>query len=233
MMELRKSDDRGPTKLGWLDSKHTFPFGNYRDPRHQGFRELLVINEDRVVPGGGFGRHGHADMEVLSYVLDGELGHQDSTGTDGVIRPGEIQRVSAGTGIEHSEMNASTIAPVHFLQIWIKPSQHGIAPAYEQVAMPPVTQAAQIDLIAGPDGGPGAVKLHADGRLYRASLQPAATLALDLTPGRHAWVQVARGDAIIGDQPLATGDGLAVSEETHIVLTGGSAHAELLIFDLA
>lgn len=233
MLTIRKSEDRGPTKIGWLDSKHSFSFGGYRDPRHPGFRDLLVINEDRVTPGAGFGRHGHSDMEIISYVLEGALGHKDSTGTDGVIRPGEIQRMSAGTGIEHSEMNASAAEPVHFLQIWIEPGQRGIAPGYEQVAMPAVTQAAQLDLIAGPEGGEGAVTIHADARLYRASLEPGAALDVSIAPGRHAWVQVARGDARVNDQALATGDGLAVSDEAHLTLIGGSEPAELLVFDLA
>lgn len=233
MIQLRKGDERGPTKLGWLDSKHTFSFGGYRDPRHQGFRDLLVINEDRVTPGAGFGRHGHADMEIISYVLDGALGHKDSIGTNGVIRPGEIQRMSAGTGIEHSEMNASADEPVHFLQIWIKPGERGIAPGYEQVAMPPVAGPAQLDLIAGRDGGEGAVTLHADARIYRASLQPGGSLDVPIPQGRHAWVQTVRGDATANGQPLATGDGLAISDEPKLSLTGGTTVAELLVFDLA
>jgi redox-sensitive bicupin YhaK (pirin superfamily) len=233
MMTLRKAEERGPTKIGWLDSMHSFSFGRYRDPRHMGFRSLLVINEDRVAPGAGFGEHGHADMEIISYVLEGALGHKDSTGTDGVIRPGEIQRMSAGSGIEHSEMNASATEPVHFLQIWIQPNQSGIAPDYEQVAMPPVTGDAQLDLIAGPDGGAGAVTLHADARIHRASLRPGAALDVPLAPGRNAWVQVARGDALANGQALRTGDGLALSDETRLTLAGGSEPAELLVFDLA
>jgi len=233
MLTLRKSEDRGPTRIGWLDSKHSFSFGGYRDPRHLGFRDLLVINEDRVTGGAGFGRHGHANMEIISYVLEGVLGHRDSIGTDGVIRPGEIQRMSAGTGIEHSEMNASATDPVHFLQIWIKPGAGKIAPGYEQVAMPPVTRPAQLDLIAGHEGGAGAVTLHADARIYRASLRPGGSLDLSIPAGRHAWVQVARGDAVVNGQPLATGDGLAVSDEPTLSLSGGTAAAELLVFDLA
>lgn len=233
MLTLRKSEERGPTRIGWLDSKHSFSFGGYRDPRHTGFRDLLVINEDRVTPGAGFGRHGHSDMEIISYVLEGALGHKDSTGTDGVIKPGEIQRMSAGRGIEHSEMNASATEPVHFLQIWIQPSQRGIQPGYEQVAMAPVTADAQLDLIAGPDGGDGAVTLHADARVHRASLKPGASLHLPIAAERHVWVQVVRGDATANDQRLATGDGLAVSDEAALTLTGGSETAELLVFDLA
>lgn len=219
--------------MGWLDSQHSFSFGGYRDARHTGFRDLLVINEDRVAPGAGFGRHGHADMEIISYVLQGALGHKDSTGTDGVIRPGDIQRMSAGTGIEHSEMNASASEPVHFLQIWVKPNRRGILPGYEQVAMPSVTGPAQLDLIAGPDGGEGAVTLHADARVYRASLQPGAPLDVRIPAARYAWVQVLRGDAVANGQPLATGDGLAISDEPNLSLNGGTTVAELLVFDLA
>lgn len=233
MLTIRKSDERGPTSIGWLDSKHSFSFGGYRDPKHMGFRDLLVINEDRVTPGAGFGCHGHADMEIISYVLEGALGHKDSIGTDGVIRPGEIQRMSAGTGIQHSEMNASASEPVHFLQIWIKPGRRGVAPGYEQVAMAAVTQDAQLDLIAGPEGGDGAVMLHADARVYRASLKPGASLDVPLEAGRHAWVQVVRGDAAVNGKQIATGDGLAISDERSLTLTGGSEPAELLVFDLA
>lgn len=233
MMTLRKSDDRGPTRIGWLDSKHSFSFGGYRDPAHTGFGDLLVINEDRVTPSAGFGRHGHADMEILSYVLEGRLGHRDSTGTDGTIRPGEIQRMSAGTGIEHSEMNASATEPVHFLQIWIRPDQRPIPPGYEQVAMATVSADAQFDLIAGPEGGPGAVKLHADARLHRATLAPGATLDVPLAAGRRAWLQVARGTASANGVGLAAGDGLAVIDEPRLHLIGGTEAAELLLFDLA
>jgi hypothetical protein len=233
MLTLRRSEERGPTRIGWLDSKHSFSFGSYRDPRHTGFRNLLVINEDRVTPGAGFGRHGHSDMEIISYVLEGALGHKDSIGTNGVIRPGEIQRMSAGTGIEHSEMNASAEEPVHFLQIWIKPGERGIAPGYEQVAMPPVAGPAQLDLIAGPEGGEGAVTLYADARVYRAIIQPGGSLEVPIPAGRHAWVQVARGDAVANRQPVANGDGLAISDEPSLSLTGGTASAELLVFDLA
>ena len=233
MLAVRKSAERGPTKIGWLDSKHSFSFGSYRDPRHTGFRDLLVINEDRVAPGAGFGRHGHADMEIISYVLEGALGHKDSTGTDGVILPGEIQLMSAGTGIEHSEMNASTADPVHFLQIWIKPNTRGIAPSYEQVEMPSVTADAQLDLIAGPAGGKGTVTLHADATLRRANLRPGATREVAIPVGRHSWVQVVRGDVTVNGQHLATGDGLAISDEQSLKLTGGNEATELLLFELA
>ena len=186
-----------------------------------------------MTPRAGFGKHGHADMEIISYVLDGALRHADSIGTDGVILPGEIQRMSAGTGIEHSEMNASATEPVHFLQIWIKPDRQGIAPGYEQVTMPAVTADAQMDLIAGPNGGDGAVTIHADARVQRACLQRGTELDVPLAAGRHAWVQVARGNAKVNGQQLGTGDGLAISDETTLTLTGGSEPAELLVFDLA
>jgi redox-sensitive bicupin YhaK (pirin superfamily) len=232
MMKLRKSEERGATKIAWLDSKHSFSFGGYQDAEHVGFGNLLVINEDKVEPGAGFGRHGHADMEIVSYVLEGELGHRDSTGTDGVIRAGEIQRMSAGTGIQHSEMNASTANPVHFLQIWIQPSKFAVTPGYEQVAMPPITKRAQLDVIAGPEGGPGAVTLHADARLHRVSLAPAASMVIPLDASRQAWLQVVRGALTANGQPLKSGDGLSIREELNLSLTSADAPSEALLFDL-
>lgn len=233
MLEVRKADERGPTRIGWLDSQHTFSFGGYQDPRYTGFRSLLVINEDRVAPGAGFGEHGHRDMEILSYVIDGALRHGDSLGTGSVIRPGEIQLMSAGAGIRHSEQNASATEPVHFLQIWIKPGQTGLTPGYEQKALPPVTDAAQLDLIAAPEGGPDAVAVHQDARLYRASLRPGGSAELALAPGRHAWVQVVRGAAQVNGVELSSGDGLAVSDEAGLAFAVGAESAELLVFDLA
>lgn len=230
MMTIRKAAERGHTDIGWLDSWHSFSFGSYHDPRHKGFRDLLVINEDRVAPGKGFGRHAHADMEIVSYVVSGQLGHRDSTGTDGVIRPGEIQRMSAGSGIEHSEMNASEAEPVHFLQIWITPDARGIAPGYEQVTMPPVTAPAQYDLIAGPDGGPGAVRLHAAARIHRLSLEAGASFDIPLAPGRHAWLQMVRGEAMLGDQAVHAGDGLA-TDDTRL-FARATRPSEILVFDL-
>ncbi len=231
MLTVRKANERGHTQIGWLDSWHSFSFGSYHDPRHKGFRDLLVINEDRVAPGQGFGQHGHADMEILSYVVEGALGHRDSTGTDGVIRPGEIQRMSAGTGIQHSEMNASADAPVHFLQIWIEPRQHDIAPGYEQVTTVPLAEPAQFDLIAGPDGGPGAVKIHADARLYRLSLDAGATFDIPLEPGRYAWLQVTKGEVDLAGERLSVGDGLATDEAR--LFARAAEPTELLMFDLA
>ena len=235
MMTLRKSVERGPTRIGWLDSLHSFSFGGYRDPRHRGFRNLLVINEDRVAAGAGFPRHGHSDMEILSYVISGALGHRDSTGTDGVIRPGEIQRMTAGTGIEHSEMNASATEPVHFLQIWLLPARRGLTPGYEERTLPGVTgdAHAQLDLIATPDGGPAAVTLHADARLYRASLGSDGVLTLPVKAGRHAWAQVVHGGAAINGQRLDTGDGLALSDTPALDIRDADDRTELLLFDLA
>ncbi len=234
MLKLRKSEERGLAKISWLNSQHTFSFGHYHDPEHVGFRSLKVINEDKVTPGAGFGQHGHENMEIISYVLDGVLAHQDSTGTKGIIKPGEIQRMSAGAGIEHSEMNASEIEPVHFLQIWITPDQMGIKPSYEQVSMPSIVSPAQIDLIAGPNVQEGAVKLHADVSLYRVMLQPGATIDLALNSDRrHAWVQVARGSAFVQNQiKVGAGDGLAISGENLLSFLGADEPAELLIFDL-
>jgi redox-sensitive bicupin YhaK (pirin superfamily) len=233
MIKLRKAGERGPTRIDWLDSKHTFSFGGYRDPDHTGFRDLLVINEDRVNPGAGFSPHAHQDMEIISYVIDGALEHKDSIGNGSVIRPGEIQRMSAGSGIRHSEFNASKTDPVHFLQIWITPKRAGIAPGYEQAALPPVTAPAQLDLIAAPSGGPSAVDLHQDARIYRGSLEPGAEAELPVATGRHAWVQVVRGGAKVNGVALSEGDGLAISDEPKVSMAGAGSKAELLIFDLA
>ena len=234
MMTLRLAGERGHTQIGWLDSRHSFSFGSYRDPGHTGFRNLLVINEDRVTAGRGFGRHSHSDMEIISYVVSGALGHRDSTGTDGVIRPGEIQRMTAGSGIEHSEMNASATEPVHFLQIWIEPSQRALTPGYEQVTLARPTVDEPVGLIAGPAGGPGAVRLYADARLYQASLPLDVEGLVELAAGRSAWVQAIVGAATVNGCRLQAGDGLAVSGEARLVLAGAGAEtAELLVFELA
>lgn len=233
MIKLRKAGERGPTKIDWLDSQHTFSFGGYRDPNHTGFRDLLVINEDRVKPGAGFSPHAHQDMEIISYVIDGALEHQDSIGNGSVIRPGEIQRMSAGSGIRHSEFNASKTDPVHFLQIWITPERAGIAPGYEQAQLPSVATPAQVDLIAAPSGGPGAVTLHQDARIYRSSLEPGAAAEIPLAAGRHAWVQVVRGAAKVNGAAVSAGDGVAISGEPKVSMAGDGPKAELLIFDLA
>jgi redox-sensitive bicupin YhaK (pirin superfamily) len=233
MLQFRDRGARGTAEMGWLSSSHTFSFGHYHDPKHMGFRSLRVINEDRVIPGAGFPTHEHADMEIISYVLEGALEHKDSLGTGSVIRPGEIQRMSAGSGIRHSEFNASTEEKVHFLQIWIVPEKRGIEPSYEQKAIPLVADGeSRLDLIGSPEGGEGAVTIHQDMRLYRATLADGGELTVPIAPGRHAWVQVARGIAEIDGGELREGDGLAVSDVTELKLSSPIG-AELLVFDLA
>jgi redox-sensitive bicupin YhaK (pirin superfamily) len=228
----RAAADRGHFDFGWLDTWHTFSFGEYYDPRHMGFRTLRVINEDRVQPGRGFPTHGHRDMEIISYVLEGALQHRDSLGNGSVIRPGEIQRMSAGTGVTHSEFNASQDALVHFLQIWILPERVGLAPGYEQRAFPRVERRGRLRCVVSRDGHDGSVGIHQDAEIFVAELAKAERLVHRLRPGRHAWVQVARGAVRLGEERLAAGDGAAVSDESQCELTGIDA-AELLLFDLA
>ena len=232
MLTLRPSAERGRADHGWLESRHSFSFGGYRDPKHMGFGDLLVINEDRVAPGAGFPTHAHDNMEILSYVIEGALEHRDSIGTGSVIRPGEIQRMSAGTGIRHSEYNASPSEAVHFLQIWIRPSADGIAPGYAQATLPVTDGAARLDVIAGPDVGEGTVALHQDAVLYRGMLAEGQTLALPLAATRRGWVQMIHGAADAGGVALAAGDGLAITGEAGPKMTA-SAATEFLFFDLA
>lgn len=232
MVEVRRSEDRGHAQHGWLDSYHTFSFGHYYDPKHMGFRSLRVINQDRVEPGRGFGAHPHNDMEIVSYVVQGALAHKDSTGTEEVIRPGELQRMSAGTGITHSEYNASSTEPVHFLQIWILPERQGLKPGYEQRAFADDEKRGALRLIASRDGREGSVTIHQDVALYATLLEPGQAVTHGLAPGRHAWVQVVRGGVTANGQALSAGDGAAVSEEEGVELTG-QAPAEVLVFDLA
>ena len=232
MLHLRKADERGPTNLGWLDSRHTFSFGHYYDPRFSGFHDLLVINEDRVAPGAGFPPHPHGDMEILSYVIAGALEHRDSLGNGSVIRPGELQRMSAGTGIRHSEHNASKTEPVHFLQIWITPERNGIEPSYEQKRLPPPDGTSRLDLIGSRDGRGGSVTIHQDVDLYRATVRAGDTLSLDIRDGRAAWVQAVAGRATVSGISVSQGDGLALTSEDQVRVTA-EADAELLIFDLA
>ena len=232
MLHLRKADDRGPTNLGWLDSRHTFSFGHYYDPRFSGFRALLVINEDRVAPGAGFPPHPHSDMEILSYVVAGALRHCDSLGTGSIIRPGELQRMSAGTGIRHSEYNASNTEPVHFLQIWITPERKGLRPSYEQKRLPPSDGESRLDLIGSRDGRGDSVTIHQDVDLYRAMVRAGDTLSLQVREGRAAWVQAVVGRAAVNDSAVSAGDGLALTGEREVRVTAGN-DAELLIFDLA
>jgi len=230
-LDVRRAFDRGHANHGWLDSYHTFAFGDYHDPKHMGFRTLRVINDDTVAAGRGFGEHGHRDMEILSYVLDGELGHQDSLGTGSVIRPGELQRMSAGTGVRHSEMNPSKVAPVHFLQIWIVPDRSGHPPGYEQIAFPTVERRGALRLIASPDGAQGSVTVHQDAKLYAGLFDAGEQATHTVAPGRHAWIHVARGKATVGGVELATGDAVSTSTPGTIELRGEGA--ELLVFDLS
>ncbi|HVE71746.1 MAG TPA: pirin family protein [Thermoanaerobaculia bacterium] len=229
MITIRRAEERGHADHGWLDTYHTFSFADYYDPEHMGFRALRVINEDRVAPGRGFGTHGHRDMEIISYVLEGALAHSDSMGTDGVIRPGEVQRMSAGSGVMHSEMNGSDSEGVHFLQIWIMPEQRSIAPSYEQKAIDDDQRRGALHLIAGREAGNGAVKIHQDVRLYTALLD-GQTVTHDFAEGRYGWVQVARGEAEVNGQRLKAGDGAAIADEPSVTLTGTGA--EVLLFDL-
>jgi quercetin 2,3-dioxygenase len=231
MIRVRRSEDRGHAQHGWLDSHHTFSFADYYEPAEMGFRTLRVINEDRVAPGEGFPTHSHRDMEILSYVLEGGLEHKDSLGTGSVIRPGDVQRMSAGTGVAHSEFNASKKEPVHFLQIWILPERKGLKPGYEQKHFSAASRQGQLRLIAAPGGEEGSVSIHQDVRLYSGLLGKGQTVTHALTPGRHAWVQVARGAVRLGEQTLKAGDGAAISEEKGITLTA-DAPSEVLLFDL-
>jgi redox-sensitive bicupin YhaK (pirin superfamily) len=234
MITIRKSEDRGRFDHGWLDTRHTFSFAEYRDPEHVGFRGLRVVNEDRVQPGEGFPTHGHRDMEILSYVLSGALAHRDSTGGSGVLRPGEVQRMSAGTGVRHSEFNGSREEPVHFLQIWILPDREGHAPSYEQKPFPEERKRTRLLLVASPDGEDGSLRLHADARVYATVLAAGEGVRHALAPGRHAWIQVARGEVTVNGQRLAAGDGAAVSGEREVAVAGsGAPPAEALVFDLA
>lgn len=231
-IQIRNSHERGHTKIGWLDSYHTFSFGGYLDPNNMGFRSLRVINDDRVAPGAGFGTHGHRDMEIITYVLEGSLKHKDSLGTGSVIYPGEAQRMSAGTGIMHSEFNDSETEPVHLLQIWIIPEKQGLPPSYEQRAIPLEEKQGKLRLIAAKDGREGAVTVHQDVELYASVLEPGDRVEYDLKPHRHAWLQVALGTATFNGHPLAEGDGATVSGEERLEISTDSG-AEILLFDLA
>jgi quercetin 2,3-dioxygenase len=233
MLAFRDRDARGKVNMGWLDSRHTFSFGHYHDPQYMGFGALRVINEDRVIGGACFPPHDHADMEILFYVLSGALEHKDSLGTGAVIRPGEIQRMSAGSGIRHSEYNASTEEPVHFLQIWVVPDVRGIPPSYEQKALPEVPEGeSRLDLIASREGSSLAVRVHQDVRIWRATLAADGTLPFEASPVRRVWAQVTKGIATLNDGELRAGDGVGITEETKIELAS-DVGAELLLFDLA
>ena len=231
MIQVRKSEARGHANHGWLDSHHTFSFADYHDPEHVQFSVLRVINEDRVAPGAGFPTHGHRDMEIVSYVLEGALEHKDSLGTGSVIRPGDVQRMSAGTGVRHSEYNASKSELVHFLQIWILPKTNGIAPGYEQKHFTPADLSGRLRLIASPDGNEGSVTIHQDARLYAAKLDGTMSVLHALPAGRCAYVHVARGSVVLNGTPLAAGDGARIENETQLRLEQGR-DAEVLVFDL-
>ena len=232
MIQIRKSLERGNADHGWLNSYHTFSFADYHDPRFMGFRQLRVINEDRVQPGRGFGTHPHRDMEIISYVLDGALEHKDSLGTGSIIRPGEVQRMSAGTGVTHSEFNHSKSSVVHFLQIWLLPEKEGLPPSYEQREFPPAQRRDQLRLVAARDGRDGAVTIHQDVDLYAALLSPGTSVEHSLRAGRHAWLQVAAGEVTLNGKNLAAGDGAAVSDESSVRIEAIES-SEVLLFDLA
>jgi len=232
MITRRPAEGRGRTHADWLDSRHTFSFNRYYDPNWSGFRRLLVINEDFVAPAKGFGTHSHRDMEIISYVLAGALEHRDSMGTSSTIRPGEVQRMSAGTGVRHSEYNPSPDEPTHFLQIWIEPEREGMPPSYEQREFPPDEAGAGLRLLASRTGRDGSVTVHQDVELYRASLAAGEEVTHELRRGRHAWAQVVSGEIVLNGVGLGPGDGAAVSEEERVVI-GAAGRAEVLLFDLA
>jgi redox-sensitive bicupin YhaK (pirin superfamily) len=232
MITKRPAAERGSTRTDWLDSRHTFSFNRYYDPRYVGFGDLLVINEDTVAPGGGFGTHGHRDMEIISYVVTGALEHSDSIGTASVIRPGEVQRMSAGTGVRHSEFNHSKDEPVHFLQIWITPEREGLAPGYEQREFAEEERRGRLRLVASRGGRDGSVTIHQDADVYAATLAEGEEVAHEPRAGRRAWVQVIKGGLELNGVELRAGDGAAVSDEPRLTLRA-SEPSELLLFDLA
>ncbi|MEE9305290.1 MAG: pirin family protein [bacterium] len=232
MIAVRKTEDRGHFDYGWLETYHTFSFGAYRDPDHMGFRSLRVINEDRVQPGQGFSTHPHKEMEIVSYVLDGALEHRDSLGNGSVIHAGEVQKMSAGTGVTHSEYNHSQTEIVHFLQIWILPERKGLEPSYEQRSFAEHERRDTLRLIASRDGGDGSVTIHQDVSIYLTVLDPGQQVVHRLSADRHAWVHVARGRVGLNGHGLAAGDGAAVSDEESLTIVGEEA-AEVLLFDLA
>lgn len=233
MITVRPSQARGYANFGWLDSKHTFSFGNYYDPKHMGFASLRVINEDKIQPGKGFGTHSHRDMEIITYVLEGELEHKDSIGNGSVIRPGDVQRMSAGTGIAHSEFNASATDLVHLLQIWIMPDRAGIQPSYEQKHFSLNETQGKLRLVASPDGKDNSVTIHQNAKLYAATLNKGDRV--NYTPDRNSslWLQVARGSVEINGQSLQAGDGAAITEQTEMEIAASVDKTEILLFDLA
>lgn len=232
MIAVRKASDRGHANHGWLDSHHTFSFAGYYDPAEMGFGSLRVINEDRVAPGMGFGTHPHRDMEIVSYVLDGALEHRDSMGTGSVIRPGDVQRMSAGTGVTHSEFNGSKSQPVHFLQIWIEPKNTGIPPSYEQKTFSTADKKGRLRLVASPDGAEGSVTIHQDAWVYATVLDGADSVTAPVAPSHRVYVHVARGEVEVNGKRLTAGDGLKMVAESEVRL-GQGVGAEVLLFDMA
>jgi quercetin 2,3-dioxygenase len=232
MITIRPAQARGAANLGWLDSRHTFSFGEYYDPNHMGFATLRVINEDKVIPGKGFPTHGHRDMEIITYVLEGALEHKDSIGTGSIIRPGDVQRMSAGTGIRHSEFNASSTELVHLLQIWMLPDQMGIEPSYEQKTFTDAEKRGTLRLVGSRDGRDRSITIHQNVDLYAAVLENGETVNHPLAEGRVAWLQVARGEVQLNDLTLAAGDGAAIAQESGLRLQA-IAPAEILLFDMA
>jgi quercetin 2,3-dioxygenase len=232
MITLRKSDQRGLGDHGWLESHHTFSFANYYDPSQMGFRTLRVINEDRVAPGRGFGAHQHDNMEIISIVMEGALAHRDSTGGDGVLKRGEVQRMSAGTGVVHSEFNGSKEEPVHFFQIWIVPARRGVAPGYEQKMFPEDDRRGTLKLLVAPGGEQGALNINQDAKLYSAILENGQTVEHRLGSGRGAWIQAARGGIEVNGTKLEEGDGAAIENEEVLRIKGSEGTSEILLFDL-
>jgi quercetin 2,3-dioxygenase len=233
MITVRSQDQRGVAKFNWLDSRHSFSFGSYYDPQHMGFASLRVINEDKVMPGKGFGTHGHQDMEIISYVLAGELEHKDSMGNGSVIRSGDVQRMSAGTGVRHSEFNASDTNLVHFLQIWILPDTTGLEPSYEEKNFSSEIQQGQLTLVGSRDGRDGSITIHQDVNLYLGSLTKSDRLTYQIKDNRGIWLQVAKGEVKLNERLLQAGDGAAITDQTQIAIAGSSPDAEFLLFDLA
>jgi len=236
MITLRPADERGHADHGWLNSYHTFSFANYHDPMHMGFRALRVLNDDRIAPGRGFGAHGHRDMEIITYVLEGKVAHKDSTGQQEVLEPNMVQAMSAGTGVVHSEFNGSRDEPLHLLQIWIMPAVEDVEPTYQQFAYNPEEKRGRLRLIAGPEknGNEPAAVIHQDARMYAAVLDPRQAIEQPILPGRHAWVHCAQGNITLNGHALKEGDGAAVSEEKALSIAGaGSNGGEVLVFDLA
>lgn len=233
MITIRPRHERGTANFGWLDSRHTFSFGNYYDPQHMGFASLRVINEDKVTPAKGFGTHRHRDMEIISYVLSGALEHRDSMGNGSVIRPGDVQRMSAGTGVAHSEFNASASEPVHFLQIWLLPNERGLQPSYEEKHFSPQEKPGQLILVGSSDGRDNSVTIHQDINLYLGSFENKEPINYQIDNNRAVWIQVAKGSISLNGQLLEAGDGAAIVDESEITLTANNDTGEILLFDMA